>query len=276
MMGSAVSPSPASRSDRGWYPMPRHLLTLALTGALAASTAARADPQSLSTNVPVQIEDALPVRLGTLELQGDNRFTRDTHNRRGSDLLVSDLVLKLGPLPGLQLGLGPSYGFGDQSGANGGYVTADVLYQFTRNSAHVPALALHGYYGQPYGAGRRSVQYTLRGIATKYLGGSERSPRLHLNISWYRLAQPGPGQRADRLELAVGHSRLVSDSTAFVVDVVHGAKPERRARQTIVDVGVRHEIGDGWAVSLGVGAGIAQQSPALRAFFAVQRSFRVF
>lgn len=131
-------------------------------------------------------------------------------------------------------------------------------------------------YGQPYGAGRRSVQYTLRGIATKYLGGSERSPRLHLNISWYRLAQPGPGQRADQLELAVGHSRLVSDSTALVVDVVHGAKPERRARQTIVDVGVRHEIGDGWAVSLGVGAGIAQQSPALRAFFAVRKSLRVF
>lgn len=60
------------------------------------------------------------------------------------------------------------------------------------------------------------------------------------------------------------------------MDVVHGAKPERRANQTIVDVGVRHKVGDGWAVSLGVGAGIAQQSPALRAFFAVQRSLRLF
>ena len=256
--------------------MPRRLPTLALTGALAASTAARADPQSLSTNVPVQIEDALPVRLGTLELQGDNRFTRDTHNRRGSDLLASSLVLKLGLLPGLQVGLSPSYRFGDQSGADGGNGTVDVLYRFTDNSAYLPALALHGYYAQPYGAGHRSVQYTLRGIATKYLGGSERSPRLHLNISWYRLAQPSPTQRADQLELAVGHSRLVSDSTALVVEVVHGAKPERRARQTIVDVGVRHEMADGWAVSLGVGAGIAQQSPALRAFFAVQRSLRLF
>ncbi|MHB0670465.1 hypothetical protein [Roseomonas mucosa] len=256
--------------------MPRHLPTLVLLGALAASTTARADPQSLSTNVPVQIEDALPVRLGTLELQGDNRFTRDTHNRRGSDLLTSGLVLKLGPLPGLQVGLSPSYRFGGQSGSNAGYGAVDVLYRFTDNNTYVPALALHGYYAQPYGAGHKSVQYTLRGIATKYLGGSERSPRLHLNLSWYHLTQPSPTQRADQLELAVGYSQLVSDNTAFVVDVVRGAKPERRASQTIVDIGVRHEIGDGWAVSLGVGTGIAQQSPAFRAFFAVQRSFPVF
>lgn len=245
-------------------------------GALAAPGAVRADPQSLSTNVPVQIEDALPVRLGTLELQGDNRFTRDPHNRRGSDLLASGMVLKLGPLPGLQVGLGPSYNFGSQSGANGGRGAIDVLYQLTGDSAYVPALALHGYYAQPYGAGHRSAQYTLRGIATKHLGGGERSPRLHLNLSWYHLAQPSPSQRPDQLELAVGYSRLISGSTALVVDVVHGAKPERRASQTIADVGVRREVGDGWAVALGVGAGIARQSPTLRAFFAVQKSFRMF
>ncbi len=256
--------------------MPRHLPALVLLGALAASTTARADPQSLSTDVPVQIEDALPVRLGTLELQGDNRFTRDTHNRRGSDLLASGLVLKLGPLPGLQVGLSPSYRFGAQSSANGGYGTIDVLYQVTDNSTYIPALAVHGYYAQPYGAGHKSVQYTLRGIATKYLGGSERSPRLHLNLSWYHLTQPSPSQRADQLELAIGYSRLVYDSTALVADVVHGAKPDRRASQTILDLGVRHEIGDGWAVSVGAGAGIGAQSPAFRAFFAVQRSFRVF
>ena len=247
-----------------------------LVGVLAAPAAARADPQSLSTNVPVQIEDALPVPLGTLELQGDNRFTRDPHNRRGSDLLASGPVLKLGLLPGLQLGLSPSYRFGDQSGANGGYGTADVLYRFTDNSAHVPALALHGYYAQPYGGGRGSVQYTLRGIATKHLGRGERAPRLHLNVSWYHLAQPSPTQRPDRLELVVGYSRLISGSTALVVDVVRGAKPERRASETIADVGVRREVGDGWAVSLGVGAGIARRSPAFRAFFAVQKSFRTF
>lgn len=65
--------------------MPRHLPTLVLLGALAPSTTARAEPQSLSTNVPVQTEDALPVRLGTLEVQADNRFARDTHKRSGSE-----------------------------------------------------------------------------------------------------------------------------------------------------------------------------------------------
>ena len=48
----------------------------------------------------MQIENALPVRLGIHEIQGDNRFTRDIHNCTGSELLASGLVLKLGPLPG--------------------------------------------------------------------------------------------------------------------------------------------------------------------------------
>lgn len=237
---------------------------------------AQADPQSLSSFVPVQTEDAYETRLGALELQGVSRFTRDGNNRRGSDLWNLEPTVKLGALPGLQLDVSAPYAAGSQSGANQGGYGADALYRFNQQTLYLPALALHAYYQQPYGAGHKSAHYTLRGIATKFLGPSERSPRLHLNLTWYHRVQPSGTQRDDQLEAGVALSTLIAERTALVADVVHGAKPDRNANQTILEVGFRHEVNDGLALSGGVGAGIGQQSPAFRAIFAIQKSFRLF
>ena len=49
------------------------MLTRALPSSLflfALANPALADPQALSTNVPVQTQDALAVRAGVMELQG--------------------------------------------------------------------------------------------------------------------------------------------------------------------------------------------------------------
>jgi len=237
---------------------------------------ALADPQSLSSYVPVQTEDAYETRLGTLEMQGVSRFTRDSNNRRGPNLWNLEPTLKLGALPGLQLDVSAPYAAGNQSGANQGGYGADALYRFNQQTMYLPAFALHAYYQQPYGAGHKSAQYTLRGIATKSLGSSERSPRLHLNLTWYHRVQPSSTQRDDQLEASVALSTLITERTALVADVVHGAKPDRNSNQTILEVGFRHEINDGLALSGGIGVGVGQQSPAFRAIFAIQKSLKLF
>ena len=68
---------------------------------------------------------------------------------------------------------------------------------------------------------------------------------------------------------------LVSETTALVIDVVHGAKSTKGQNETIADAGLRWEINDDWAMSGGVGFGIGQQSPAFRVLFAVQRDFHL-
>jgi hypothetical protein len=235
---------------------------------------ALADPQSLSTNVPVQVEDALTTPYGGLTLQNDNRFTRDPHGR-GSGNLATSPVVKIGALPGLQIDLGPSYNFGDKGTSGAGNGTIDALYQFNKDSKYVPSFAVHGYYATPYGSGHKSAEYTVRGIATKYLG-NDMAPRLHLNLTLYHLTQPGPTQRTDQLEMAVGFSTLVRKDTALVADVVHGALPDKKRNETFIDVGLRHEITDTWAIAGGVGVGVAQESPGFRMFFALQKDFKLF
>jgi hypothetical protein len=238
---------------------------------------ALADPQALSTFVPVQTQDALAVPYGTFEIQGYGVYTWDHYNSHGRNLLNLSPTLKLGPLPGLQLNLSAPYRLGDQSTANQGDVSADAFYQFTDPRPNFPALALQGgYQFAEYGAGHRSNQYFLRALATQWLGDSDKAPRLHLNLNWTHVTQPSSTGRSDILEINLAYSQLVSDSTALVLDVVHGAKATVRQNHTVIDAGLRHEIGQGWAVGGGVGVGLGQQSPGFRVIFGVQKSFHLF
>ncbi len=243
---------------------------------LAFATGALADPQGLSTNVPVQTQDALPVRTGVLELQGVGVYTRDDYNSRGRDLLNLSPTLKIGPAKGLQIDLSVPYSTGNQSGANQGTDGFDVFYNFNDPTPTFPALAIQSGYQIPYGAGHKTSQYFVRGIATQWLGPDDKAPRLHLNLNWTHSTTPSSTSRKDVLEISVGYSMLVSSSTALVLDVVHGAKSAKGQNETIADAGLRWEINDEWALSGGVGVGIGQQSPAFRVLFAIQRDFHLF
>jgi len=250
------------------------LVTAMLLGV--RSVPALADPQAMSGNVPVPAQDALVVRTGTLEFQGTGVYTNDNHNSKGSSLLALTPTLKLGPFRHVQIDISAPYSVGNQSSASQGGQAIDAYYQFTDPSPVFPALAVQAGYSVPYGPGRRTNQYFVRGLATQWLGSSERSPRLHLNLNWTRQTTPSETSRKEILEIVVAYSMLVSDSTAFVADVVHGAKSAKGQNQTVIDAGLRWEVDDHLALSAGAGVGVGQQSPAFRILFALQRSLQLF
>lgn len=255
----------------------RSVSGIAFSLILAGTRSALADPQGLSTNVPVQIEDAFPaVEYGEGQLQYDGRYTRDPHDMMGSNEYTHGPTIKLGLLPHTQFDLNPGYTNGDGSGAGRGTTSIDSLVQLTGNSRLLPALALHAFYEIPYGSGHISAQYTLRGVATKYLGTGKSSPRLHLNLTWIHVTQPDRTTRRDQMEIAGGISFLLTGHTAMVLDVVHGAQAMAGRNQSFIDAGFLHDIDEDWSVGLGGGAGVAQNSPQLRMFVSVQRSFKLF
>ena len=254
----------------------RYMIGLALVAACGSTAAWAADPQAISTDVPVQVEDAFPTKFGVMTLQNTDVYTDDNKNSKGANNTQVQGVVKIGALPGLQVDIGPSYNFGDQSNANSGDGTIDALYQFNHNTTYIPAFAAHIYYEQPYGAGHQSQEWVFRGIATKYLGASDTSPRLDINLTDYHLAQPDSTQRKDQLEAIVGLSAELNKNTAIVGDFVHGDLPAVGQVENIVDIGLRHTIAGDWAIGGGVGVGIAQQSPAFRVFFALQKDIDLF
>jgi hypothetical protein len=254
----------------------RNTIGLAVLATCLSARVWAADPQSLSTDVPVQVEDAFPTAFGGMTLQNTDVYTDDNKNSKGANDTQVEGVVKIGALPGLQVDIGPSYNFGDQSNADSGDGTIDALYQFNDNTTYLPAFAAHIYYEQPYGAGHQSQEWVFRGIATKYLGSSDRAPRLDINLTDYHLAQPSSTDRSDQLEAIVGLSADLDRNTAIVGDVVHGDLSAVGQVENFVDVGLRHTIAGDWAIGGGVGAGIAQQSPAFRVFFSLQKDVNLF
>lgn len=138
----------------------------AVVGALGGAKPALADPQALSPNVPVEVEDALVVPKGVFQLQLDQRFTHDPTATSSGTLSMFEPVFKLGAVKGLQLDFSPSYNLGSASSVNNGLVTIDTLYNFNHDSKWIPAFAVHGYVQKGFGHGNTETQYTLRTIAT--------------------------------------------------------------------------------------------------------------
>lgn len=243
---------------------------------LAAPVAARADPQGTSTFVPVQVQDAYVVRVGELELQNVDRFTKNTHGSSGHDLWNLTPEIKYGVTKHLEVVVGTSYATGNQSGANQGAGSFAALYNINPNTTYIPAFAVGVGYATPYGAGQKTAAYTFEGIATKNLGPSDASPRLHFNVIWTHRTQPEESTRADQVQFGVAYSMLLDKHTAVVADYVHGAAPTKRKTEDIVDVGFRHELTPSLALSVGAGIGIGGDSPNYRFIFAVQKSFQLF
>jgi hypothetical protein len=237
---------------------------------------ARADPQALSTFVPVQTQDALVVRTGLIELQGVGVYTRDDHSSDGRNLLNMTPTVKIGAVKGLQIDVSAPYAVGDQSIANQGGGSIDAIYNFVPPSPSFPALAIQPGYQTPDGVGHKTAQYFLRGLATQWLGDSDKAPRLHLNFNWTHYTEPSDTRRRDTLGIDAAYSQLITEHTALVLDVIHGSKPKVKQNETIIDAGLRWELNAVWPLSGGVGVGVGQQSPPLRVIFALQRNFNPF
>ena len=124
--------------------------------------------------------------------------------------------------------------------------------------------------------GNKSNQYFVRGLLTQWLGSNDRAPRLHLNLNCTQLTTPAKGGRSDIPEIGVAYSQLLTDKTAMVLEVVHGAKSTNGQNQTYLGGGLKWDVSDAWSLGSGVGVGVGQQSPDFRVIFAFQRALQLF
>lgn len=255
---------------------PGCILAIAAAAILSLPRAATADPQGLSRFVPITIEDAYATAPGELELQGTSVWDHDTHDRRGDDLVTAQPTIKFGPFPGAEIYAGVPYRFGDASRRDGGDEVFGGFYNFNEQRDILPAFAVNASYANPFGANARSGESTLRLIATKSLGDPYSAPRLHLNLSWYRLVDPTASERTDRYETAIGYSQSLTAHTAAVVDYVWAQNRTRGEHSNLIEAGLRHELSEHWSLAGGAGVGVGAESPDFRLLFAAQRTFSLF
>lgn len=230
------------------------------------------DPQALSVGVPVRIQDALVTGYGEAIFQTVSASTYVGRRGNGLSSPLSETV-KLGVAPGLGVNLGIAGNLGD-AGHAGVTVTPSFQYVFTQSHGYVPGLSVEGTYTPPPGTGLSGGTWGFSGQLTKFLGTTERSPRLHLNVEWNKVNDGSNRARPTPLGYGIGLSTLVSDRTALVGDVFYSQTAARRDSQVFADLGVVHIVNPRLSLSTGAGVGLDKNTPSFRVFFSLSTSLR--
>jgi hypothetical protein len=134
-------------------------------------------------------------------------------------------------------------------------------------------MALAGRIDVPTGVNTTGLDTHVRFLATKTLPYTSLFQRVHVNVSWIRNSDPMSDERQNRYVAIVGYSALVARATVFVADYVREQQRSKGADSNIIELGIRQIINPLTVLSLGVGAGIAEESPTMRVTLGIQYSF---
>jgi hypothetical protein len=228
---------------------------------------AQPSPTDLRGELPLRLEDALVGRSVGVKLMTFGRFHRNEEGeeqwqfrpqvqytfRRHWQVQVASPLLA-----------GPA----DRSGS--GDVTLGIAHQFLEERGIVPHLAASASVDLPTGRNSAGADTDVEFLATKTFGDGPARDRLHFNGTWLRNAARRRGQREHHYELVAGYSRNMTETTVILADYAREQAQERGETANMLEFGVRQGVWGGIILSLGVGKGIAEESPNVRVTFGVE------
>lgn len=229
-----------------------------------------ADHTNLEENIPTQMEDAYPLPYLNREFQS---FFRYEQTGEEEDRFRLEPRMEFGFARNWQARIGAPFllGSADQTGSRD--LIAEAMYNFNQESSLLPAVALAGRIDVPTGVSSTGLDTHVRFLATKTLPYTSLFQRVHVNVSWVRNSDPMSDERQNRYVAIVGYSALVARATVFVADYVREQQRRKGADSNIIELGIRQIINPLTVLSLGVGAGIAEESPTMRVTLGIQYSF---
>lgn len=251
--------------------MTKILLSLVVL-LLLALPATASDHKNLDENQPTELEDAYPIKFRDREIQGVIRYIREEHKK---NRVVYQPVLEAGILPNTQFNLLGTFYSGNVDDKGSGDLSASVLYNFNTESVWVPAIALSAKADFPTGDDSRGVDVTTKLIlskmpfvATTLLHG------IHANLIWkHNSGRDKEAERSDMFKGIFGFASRAGKDTFFVFDYVREQKVEKHQDSNVIEAGFRRQVTPFTVVSLGAGAGIAEESEKYRVTFGFQHSF---
>lgn len=245
-----------------------------LFGLIAATSLAGAagasDHTNLEPGLPLEVEDAYPTGYLNREFQLSARYER---TRDGQNQYIATPRLEYGFARNWQASLNVPFTLGQGDKRGSGDIGAEVFYNFNTESLKLPAFAASVNLVTPTGRDSSGLDSSFKFIATKTLGYAEKLQRVHLNFTYFNNASPRADERGNRYAAVAGYSQRVGPQMILLTDYVRQQEKERGVTSNIVEVGLRYQKTPLTVLSVGLGAGIGNQSPDFRATLGLQRSF---
>ena len=252
------------------------LYAAAAAAFISAPVARAGDVHDLQRGLPLEIEDTQTSEHREMQFQTPARYELEDG---GGDLLVLEPQLQYGFADNFHVEVSyPIYaGSGDRTGS--GDVVVAGLYRFLDETSPGlgdepwPSLAVKAEFELPTGINSDGLDTTLQFIATKTITEADSQDRLHFNLAWEHNMAADSGERANRFAAVFGYSRKLSDQTVFLADILREQSLQEGAEATVIEGGVLHQLTEQLTVSGGLGFGLGEESPDLRATVGIQYTF---
>jgi hypothetical protein len=158
----------------------------------------------------------------------------------------------------------------EDEGAEPGNTGIRLKHVFNPHTESGPIVALTAEAALPTGEDSRGVGGDLRLRFTQGIGGPDAKHKLHLTLKGKYDAGAESHERDSRYEAVAGYTFDVSPRTTLIADVVRKQLKADGANANIVELGVKHAIGDAMTIGAGAGVGFGEQSPDFSAQAGIQ------
>jgi hypothetical protein len=239
---------------------------IALTAAIVTPTHA-ADHTNLEEGLPIEVEDAYPVHYRGLEFQSNFQFESIEGD---DDRFTIEPRLEWGFAPNWQGRIALPLELSSDDDLIEG-VGLEVFHNFNTEGIHTPAFALSLGADIPT-IDDRGVDLSLKAIATKSIGTGNAMDRLHFNLGYTINTDPNETDRDGRVSAVLGYSRRLAPETIFVSDLAFEQEATQDEEALILEAGIRQQMTPLSVLSIGVGAGLTEESPDFRLTVGWQRS----
>ncbi len=244
-------------------------LSVLAAPSICRSAHAQTDHTNLEEGLPVRLEDAYPSAFRNREMQF--RFSWE-HTDEGADRVSLEPRLEFGIAPNWQLTIGSPFFAGDADRRGSGDVQIGALYNFNQESLSLPAFAIAGHVDAPSGEDSEGLDTTIKFIMTRTLD-DEHFGRFHLNLEWGHNFEALADERDDTFAIIPGYSFRLNTDTIIVADFIREWEMESGHEANIIELGARYQLEPRAVLSMGLGAGIGDESPEFRVNVGLQLAF---
>ncbi|MFN2427289.1 MAG: transporter, partial [Candidatus Binatia bacterium] len=239
----------------------RQAVIVSLVAAIGLVTQLRpaaADPLNLESGLPLEMEDAYAAPFLNREYQTYLRYERDDDGRDFGRWVNR---LEVGLWYNTELTVEVPLVFGEIEPDGLGDVSVELLYNFNQESQILPAFALAGTLITPTGDHSRGLDPEIEFIATKTLPGTWDLHRLHFNFSYRFNDEVRSGERGGIYHVVVGYEVRATNNLVLLADLVREEDLEKGVEINLIEGGGRYRLTPYALLAVGLGFGIADESP---------------
>jgi hypothetical protein len=243
---------------------------LALAAFPAVVPPVAADVLDLEDGFPTSVEDAYPIGYLGREIQMHVSYER-TH--AGDDGVRFRPRVEFGFPRNAQVSVAQRFTTGSVEPNGVGPTELELLYNLNQETLALPAVSLVARADFPTGKPAHGVDAGGKLIVSKTLPGTWHLHRVHANALYQANDDVQPGERGARFRFVVGYSTVVTNELLFVGDLLREHTFSEDEEVNLAEVGLRYALTPRMVVSAGVGFGIGDESPDVRAAMGVQYEF---